>query len=155
MVMLNCTVSQWEMESRVKITRRAAILLSKCRKSVFWETLPGLVSLSFQALLSVLSHCELSCTGATGSNTKYTWHRGCLQTSWLEANFHLLFKIKSRHVSAVLLFGYTSCQCIFSPPRAETLRASPSSRQTDRQCGRGAGNVGVGFTSLGVSSAGK
>lgn len=89
-----------------------------------------------------------------------TWHGGCLQTSWLEANFYPLLKIKSRHASVILLFDFMSCQCVFfTNLRAETLKPFPfPCRQTDRQCGRGArgtGDVGVGFTRLGVLSAGR
>ncbi len=96
--------------------------LSECSQNVCWETLLGLLSCSSQAWLPVLSLCELSCTGAPGSNTRHTWHRPCLQISWLEANFHPLLKIKSRHVSAILVFYCTSCQCVFSPPGAKTLK---------------------------------
>lgn len=72
------------------------------------------------------SLCELSCTRATGSYKQHTWHRGCLQTSWLEANFHLLLKIKGRHVSAILVFDCTSCQYVLSPPGAKKTKKTES-----------------------------
>lgn len=61
------------------------------------------------------------------------WHGGCLQTSWLEANFYPLLKIKSRHVSVILLFDFMCIVCIFHQPEGRNTEVFLFPVQTDRQ----------------------
>lgn len=137
-VVLNSAVLDWEVnlmmiwphEHQLSEREAPAVWTERC---VFvGETLLGLLSFFLPGMTACVVSVWTLLYRATGSNTRHTRHTGCLQTSWLEANSHFLLKIKSRHVSAILVFYYIYCQCVFSRPGAETLTLSlRPDRQTD------------------------
>ncbi|CAB1420807.1 unnamed protein product [Pleuronectes platessa] len=66
--------------------------------------------------------------------------RGCLQTSWLEAHFHPVFKTKTRRVSVILVFDCTFFQSVSSALGAEPV--NPRYRQTAWEESEGSREVG-------------
>lgn len=138
-------------------------------RSVCWETLSGLVSFSCRRDRPCCLRVNPPVPAPLAQTQDTLGNRSCLQTSWPGANTHLLLKIQKKQADMFLLFLYFCAHfasvCVFlTLLGGRNTEASPSSRQTDRQCGRrargargarGAGYVGVRFTSLGVPSAGR
>lgn len=139
-------------------------------RSVCWETLSGLVSFSCRRDCPCCLRVNPPVPAPLAQTQDTLGNRSCLQTSWPEANTHLLLKIKKNkqtcfYYSCIFVHILPVCVCVFlTLLGGRNTEASPSSRQTDRQCGRrargargarGAGYVGVRFTSLGVPSAGR